>query len=549
MLTNQKHKIDARPMSFFACAPVVSNELVANAKKIAADETGNVFWLNLMRQRAEKTQGTRYAIASPLMRELEKAGRRLERDPGDNYALALVTSMILNDVYLAEQREDDRYKKYFPRNKKTGELINIRFTSEHFCQREREDYVPVYMTESGAVRAKIHTCGKAWTCPICAAKIAVRRNLEVHTILDKARSNGMTAIMITLTIPHDKNQPLLYLSELNQKAYLHLFNSDDIKELKKYYKWFGTIKTMETQMDGKSGWHNHFHVVLIFESVINKYDEKFILSTFKVQWEKSCTKYGILDANNINAVAKFCACSVNLKRDFDPSYIAKQSEEWKKEHQASEKWGVAEEVTLGKIKKGAGSNTAFGHVAQMARRAASGNYTVAEMGKDAEMFIEYACAMYGRSMIQFSKGLRKWAGLDEEKTDKDVCNEQKAHGDLLGGFDKEQHTFIRTHALWRPFKKLLISDIDVAIEAINEIFKANGLLPFYSRDDMKGYIFDGDCAFPEIEDYSAFPEFDEMELKEETPPQETVKCAHIGEVRHIEQLSLFVADCQEPSAL
>lgn len=497
MLTNTKHRVTTTMTGVHNCAPVVP----AKAKQIAADKIDKAFWINIMRQRTAKGPETRDSVAPLLMRELEKAGRRLERDPGDNYALALVTSMILNKVYFAAKLGDDHYKKYFPRDKKTGEQKEIRFTSEHFCRREREDCVPVYMTDEGAVRSLIHTCGKAWTCSICGAKIATRRNLEVHKILHKARSEKMTVFMLTLTTPHYINQPLLLLSKRNQEAYLHMFNSGTIKKMKKFYNWFGTIKTMETNMGGKNGWHNHFHVVLIFDKKIYENDEMIIKATFKQQWEISCKKYGLIDGSDEETDEDFANHSVDLKRDFDPDYIAKQSEEWKKEHRVSEKWGAAEELTHGKLKKGWGSCTAFGFVARMARLAALGCYTIADMEQDAELFIEYACAMHGRSMIQFSKGLRKWAGLDEEKTDKEICDEQENHGSLIGGFDKEQHAFIRSHALWRPFKKLLMADIDAAIKTVNEIFEANGLRPFYSIEEIIDFI----CAFTEPDELQNTP--------------------------------------------
>lgn len=543
MLTTAIQRRNPPPKTrFYAAVPVVSVELITTAQKIAADKDGNAFWLNLMRQRAAKTQETRYPVAPALMRELEKAGQRMERAGGDNYVLALVTSAILNKVYLAALAGDTHYKQFFPRDKKTGEIKNILFKSEYFCQREREGYVPTYMTESGAVRAKIHTCGKAWTCPICAAKIATRRNIEVHIILDKARAEGMTVFMVTLTTPHYVNQPLLLLSDRNQKAYLHMFNSDDIKKMKTRYNWFGTIKTMETTMGGKNGWHNHFHVVLIFNMKIDTYDEKVILKTLKKQWIKSCMKYGIIDVDDEETIENFYNNAVDLKRDFDPNYIAKQSEEWKREHRVSEKWGAAEELTLSKLKKGNGSCTAFGYVARMARRAVLGCYTIAEMERDVELFIEFACAMHGRSMIQFSKNLRKWAGLDEEKTDKQICDEQKNHGDLIGGFDKEQHAFVRSHALWRPFKKLLMMDMAVAIKTINEIFDANGLRPFYSKEEIEGYIFKEDVAFPEFN----------PPKPEETPPPKLAKYVQVGEISpqktlSFEQLSLFVSNNQKIS--
>lgn len=516
-MVNAQHKAET---GFYA-APVLQ-ELIESEKiaKIAAQDE-NTFWIKTMHRNAAKHDGTRNACAPSLMRTLEEAGRRLERDGGNNYALALVTAQILNDVYLAERHGDNRYQKYFPVNKKTGEIEKITFKSEHFCQTEISDYVPVLETASSFVRTRIRTCGKAWSCPICAAKIAIRRNLEVHTILAKARAEGMTVAMLTLTAPHYSGQRLRTVAGRMQKAYAHFHNSRSMQKLRKQYNEFGRIKSMETMVGGKNGWHNHFHIVHIFDREIDAYDETLILAAMQEQWEISCVYAGILDVANEKQMAAFREHAVSLKKDFDPDYIAKQSDEWKREHGVSEKWTAAEELTFSHIKKGDGSCTAFGYVARMARLAADGYLSIDKMAQGAELFIEFCCAMHGRSMIQFSKWLRKWAGLDEKKTDKQLCDEMQDESILMiGGFDKEQHTFIRQTALWRPFKKLLELNRQLAIKTINEVFDAHGLHDFYTRNEIKSFE---DSGFHDIE-----------------PPK--LEAAEIGEVCPAdEQLPLFAA--------
>lgn len=532
MLTNTKRRQPTMTQArFHACAACASvpPELVKKAKQIAADKAGNAFLIETMRKRAAKSKGIRYAVAPDLLRELEKAGERLERDPGDNYALALVTALILNKVYLAAQSGDNHYKKHFQRDK-TGKRKKVLFKSEFFCQSEMADHVPVYETEKGFVRAKIHSCGKAWSCPVCASKIAIRRNLEIKIILEKARNEGMTSYMITLTAPHYSHQRLLYCSERMQKAYAHFDNSKSMKALREKYNVFGKIKTMETMLGGRNGWHNHFHLVYIFNQKIDEVDEIIILDAIKKQWAKSCAHAGILCLSDGVKLDQFLDHAVSLKKDFDPDYLAKQSEEWKKEHGVSEKWGAAEELTFSHIKKGEGSFTAFGYIARLARLAAIGCLTNAEAERGAELYIEYCCALKGRSMIQFSKGLREWACL-KEKTDKKICKEQNDHGEMIGGFDKEQHVFVRRHALWKPFKKLLMADQEIAIEEINKIFKENGLRPFYSPAALEHFIYCGDD--------DDFPEFS-VPAPIETPPPKLAESAEMGIVRpKIEHLKLF----------
>ena len=45
-------------------------------------------------------------------------------------------------------------------------------------------------------------CGSVWTCPICAAKIAERRRVELQQALDAAKAKGWGIHFVTLTVPH-----------------------------------------------------------------------------------------------------------------------------------------------------------------------------------------------------------------------------------------------------------------------------------------------------------------------------------------------------------
>ena len=476
----KRHGAAAKGYRFHGCAPALPRDDMAKAKKIAADADGNAFWAAQMLHAARKHKGSKYAIAPKIIYMLETAGQRLERDPGNAYAFAIITAAELNEVYRAEERGDDRYKKYMPLDPETGEPKAINFKSEHFCQTEIAGQVPVYETGKGAVRARIHTCGKAWTCPICAAKIAVRRNAEIRIILEKAVAEGKEPRMITLTAPHYAGRRLLRVAEKMQKAYGHFNDSWSMKNLRKDYGVIGRIKAMETLI-GRNGWNNHFHVVYLFGWELSEEEAAKVLEIITEQWKKSCIYAKVLDPENEKQMAAFEAHAVNMRKEFDVSYLTKQAFEWQREH----KFTVIDgEIRFSQKRKG-GACTVFGRIARGARLAAMGRYTIWAMERDREILIEYGCAMHKRSMVQCSKGLKAWANLDEDKTDEEICREMEENGELLGGFDREQHAFVRAHGLWRSFKKMLKEDRAEAIEKINGIFAANGLRPFYSKKAME----------------------------------------------------------------
>lgn len=445
-------------------------------------------------------------VSYNILEKLAEVGRRLEKCQNDNYALLSGTSLILNLFNLAAKNEDNRYEIYFPLNKKTGKRKKPSFVSEFFCQKPREKYLPVYKTETGIATINRYMCAKPWTCPVCGAKISCRRNQEIKQILKKAHKSKKLVFLLTLTAPHYCTDKILTLTEKMQDAYIHFANSATWKRIKKRYCWFGSIKAMETMLGGENGTNNHFHVIEIFNVMLSDLELSYIKWELLTQWKNSCIKAGLLDESNQKQCDSFEEYAVKLKRDFDPDYITKQSEEWKKEHDISETWTVAEECTLTRQKKGAGSCTPFGFVANICRRAAAGGYrSIGNLLKDCELYIEYSCAMYGRSQYQFSRGLRDWAGLKKKKSDGEICYEWQKHGTLLGGFDQKQYEYILRYFLYKPIKTALFTDSDKAISIISRFFVSHGFKPFYSPDEMKSLISGEACSFPEFDEPSTSP--------------------------------------------
>ncbi len=362
-----------------------------------------------------------------VIRRLAEVGRRLLKNPNDNFALSEATRVILNEVNLARRHGDTYYDDKYSAWDTNGNEKEVAFTSPFFCQSDREDMIAIYQTEHSVVRGGIQSCGKAWTCPVCGAKIAVRRNEEVKQILKKAHKMRKNVFLLTLTAPHYKDDQINSLTHRIQKAYKDLRNSRCWRNIAKNYILFGTIRALETTLGGINGAHNHFHIILIFDMQITKATQEIIRMQILKGWMDACLKNNLLDILNKKQCDDFTKNAVNIKKDFDPEYIAKQGLEWQQEMQVFANWTASEELTLSHMRKTAGaaktisdtgSYTPFGFVAHIAIRAARGEYSMTELAEDCETFIAYAYAMHGRSQIQFSPGLRKWAELEEKKRTK-----------------------------------------------------------------------------------------------------------------------------------
>lgn len=452
---------------------------------------------------------------SDAMERVGAAGRRLLQNPTDEYALASAVRAILNKVYLAENAGNNHYRKYFPKDTKKGNIKEVSFKSSFLCGWESQGFIPIFMTDSGrAFFGGLQRCGKVWSCPVCGQKINVRRNREIQKILEKALQDKHANIMLTLTGPHSKRDSVLSRSEGMARALYYLQNSRAWKDhLQKHFKCIGGIRCMETKIGGDNGAHNHFHYFLIFDCEVT--DE--VLAKMKdiilEEWEKSCVKSKILNPKNSEQVEKFRSESVDLKKNFSNNYLTKQSSRWRKE---------LREVTFPRLegkKYKADKNglTPFGFVADLAIRVALGLVSPKEFNKACELFIEYSCAMYGRRQIVFSKGLRSWAGLYEDKdgqgmTDEQICALETAHARVIGGFDRRQSRFVRKRLAWKTVKKAIEVEGEAALAGpISEWFMKHGLDKVYSKEEAKLYVEVSDGVYKEDEEFDLVAFLDLME--------------------------------------
>lgn len=73
--------------------------------------------------------------------------------------------------------------------------------------------------------AGVFTCGKVWLCPVCNSKIAARRAIEIGVALAWAQREGLQVIWGSLTCRHTSASPLLQLLTIQKAAWRALVSS------------------------------------------------------------------------------------------------------------------------------------------------------------------------------------------------------------------------------------------------------------------------------------------------------------------------------------
>lgn len=347
------------------------------------------------------------------------------------------------------------------------------------------DGVGLRISEGSAGFSGISTCGNAWACPRCSAKVAASRFEEVRDILDWARKQGYTCGLLTLTMKHNKKDTLADLLGSQTSAWSRLTSGtrwagesqtayagrleaweeaetrgfvgkDGITRprprpdrrvgLKEISEWtsngdspmgdpvrlIGFVRAVEVMHGEGSGWHPHQHIVVIFDGNVTPDQAEIWRKGIFDRWKESLEKFGHTARATVRqgGIIRNVGADLRLLR---PG----QAEEWVAAYFTKQ---LAMESTLGHSKKGRGEG---GHRApfEIARHAVSktlttdddGITTVREPDKtSARLWWEYEKATQGKHRIRFSKGLREMAGLEEEEmTDEEIAAEDLGTEDLV----------------------------------------------------------------------------------------------------------------------
>ena len=254
-------------------------------------------------------------------------------------------------------------------------------------------------------------------CPVCSAKIAERRRLEIIQAMEAHRQAGGCVNMLTLTAPHQLKDNLVDLLEKQAKALNNFWKDRVVKDILEEMGTIGQIRALEPTHGRLSpqnnGWHPHYHI-LMFQGIgvdLARFDVPQMTDwqvRLYLRWAARCKAAGLGEPSYAHG----------LKLD-DGDQAAKYVA----------KWGLEDEMTKGHTKKALHGETPFDLLRALQ---ADPNDKQA-----AALFIEYSKAFKGKRQLHWSKGLKKRYQVTE-KTDEALAAETDDKARLLGMLTIEQ---------------------------------------------------------------------------------------------------------------
>lgn len=269
-----------------------------------------------------------------------------------------------------------------------------------------------------AAYAGLQTCGSVWACPICAAKVAERRRVELQAAMASHRAGvgvagggAGTVLLLTLTTPHQKTDKLSDLIESQSKALARFWADRTVKDVFKEMGTVGHVRALEVTHGRRSpsnnGWHPHYHCLMFCGSGVDlaRFDDaqrKDWAVRLYLRWAACCLKSGLGEPSFAHG----------LKLDGGD-----------KAGNYASKWGLEDEMTKGHTKKALHGETPFDFLRAYL---ADGSDRQA-----AALFKEFAETFKGKRQLSWSRGLKARFAI-EEASDEELSTRVEESAVLLG---------------------------------------------------------------------------------------------------------------------
>lgn len=242
-------------------------------------------------------------------------------------------------------------------------------------------------------------CGSVWSCPDCASIISGFRRNELIEAFSSALAQGLSISMLTLTVPHYAKDNLEDVLNGLQRALRTMKNRKSYKDFVKQVGVVGNIRALEPTY-GVNGWHPHFHIILFTEKNIDAQLDEF-KKHLLAHWKSACVSSGLPCPNEHGLDL--------VNGTWAASYVSK--------------WGVAEEMTKGHLKK----CKKDGHISP---------FGLLELYADGDknagkQFQEYARVFKGRRQLVWSKGLREMLKVRDQISDENVIAEVEKKSEVF----------------------------------------------------------------------------------------------------------------------
>ena len=247
----------------------------------------------------------------------------------------------------------------------------------------------------------VQCCKSVWHCPVCSAKISEKRRVELSsglaTWLESPAGEVRRLLLVTFTLAHNASDSLATVFGALKKARKLLVSGKAAQAFKDTFGVVGMVRSLELT-HGANGWHPHLHVLYFFEREVPILPFE---AAIKARWSQCVQSAG--------SYASWAhGCDVRFSDAAISEYVAK----WGKEPD----WTPAHELTKGVSKLGRrGGRTAM----QLLSDYLDGD------DQAGRLWLQFAVNLKGERQLVWSKGMRQRLGLEVEKTDEELADEQE----------------------------------------------------------------------------------------------------------------------------
>jgi hypothetical protein len=287
-------------------------------------------------------------------------------------------------------------------------------------------------------------CGSVWVCPVCAAKIALKRATELEEAVARWIAQGGTVWMLTLTINHTREDSLTSLLSRFTASMRGLWSGGWSERWRKAHGQVGTVRNIEVTWGASNGWHPHCHAILFVSADADPCAAELDI---KQRWQKVAARYGF---------------GVSLRRGatLEEAQDPKAAADYATKPDEGGTWGMAQELTWANIKTARTERfTPFALLAAC---------DSADVGAAPALFQDYADTFKGRRQLYWSKGLRDLLGLNSERSDEDVAHDRDEQSTFVCAISTDIFCWIKARGFLCDLLEAADEDGFPAIESFIE---------------------------------------------------------------------------------
>lgn len=280
----------------------------------------------------------------------------------------------------------------------------------------------------------LSSCANVWACPVCSAKIANARQVEIKAALAEWTRRGGRVVLGTVTMRHNKGQSLEALWDaLTDSKHAMLSGAGWQGE----QRWYGTVMprtirsgarkgeiVLETRVPvitvvevthGKRGWHVHIHMLLLVAGDVDETRVERMGRGLFGRWANALEDKGLARPIwDVSGRGKDFALLHGDPVDALGEYFTKSVYGLDDEALTS----ASMEVARGDMKDAHhGNRTPFGILRAMVDLVMTGDLgaspdaRLARQDRDEALWHEWERVSAGRRQIAWSVGLREWLAV------------------------------------------------------------------------------------------------------------------------------------------